>query len=524
MIRATKASSEVSEVPYVSNAKRVGMALALAATCVVPTLAAGKPMQAPPQTSDARTHHTLVMGGRSFPYTATAGLITLKDAKGTPTARMSYIAYTLDGANPNKRAVTFFYNGGPGSSTVWLHMGSFAPIRVVTTDGSATPPAPYRYVDNQYSLLDKTDEVFVDAPGTGYGRLLPAGKPAKFYGVDQDVAAFAQFIHTYISKNNRWNSPKVLYGESYGTTRSAALVDYLQSQDDMGMNGVVLQSSILDFDLDWGTNFSPVSYADGDWAYPLYLPTEAATAWYHHAIPHRPANLRTFLHTVEHFAMNEYLDALAKGANVDPSERQDVIHKLHQYTGLSEQYIGQANLRVQYGRFENRLLRNSGKTVGRLDSRFVTYNPDPANTEPYWDPADVLMSPPFVATFNQYITNDLHYHSNVPYLPTNYGEINQGWDFKHNGMDVTNVAPDLSEAMTTNPNLKVFSANGYYDLATPYFATVYTLNHLNLAPSIQRNITYGFYESGHMIYLHPASLIALKNDLDRWYDTVLGSR
>lgn len=516
-------TDNATPVLYSKNLLRAGLALGLAASCVAPALAAA-PAKVPPAPRDAITHHTLSLGGRTLAYTTTAGTITLKDAKGEPTARMFYTADTLDGVAPGKRAVTFFYNGGPGSSSVWLRMGSFGPVRVVLNDASANTPAPFRYVPNQYSLLDKTDLVFIDAPDTGYGRLLPAGKPTDFFGVDQDAAAFAQFIQTYVTTNNRWNSPKFLYGESYGTTRSAALVDYLQSNDDMAINGVVLQSSILDFNLDWTVNFMPLTYADGDWGYVLYLPSLAATAWYHHALPNRPANLRSFLNQVEQFASNEYTDALAKGATLSPSERQDVIRRLHEYTGLSEQFISDSNLRIQYSRFENALLRSSGKTVGRLDSRFVTDNPDPASDQPFWDPADVLMSPPFVATFEQYVRNDLHYASNVPYLPTNYGVVDQHWDFSHDGRSTTNVAPDLAEAMITNPHLHVFSANGYYDLATPYYATVYTLNHLNLSPSIQRNITFGFYESGHMIYLHPAALAALKSDLDRWYDNVLGSR
>ena len=511
--------------------KRALIALALAVACITPVLAdepspsapPAKPGPIPPKTPNAVTHHTLVLNGRKLAYSATAGTITLRNSQGQETARMFYTAYTLDGADASKRPVTFFYNGGPGSSTVWLRMGSFGPVRVVTSDGSATPPAPYRYVDNQYSLLDKTDEVFVDAPGTGYGRLIGAGQPKDFYSVDGDVDAFDQFIRSYITDNSRWNSPKFLFGESYGTTRSAALVDQLQD-DGIAFNGVVLQSSILNFNLDWNTNFSAVSFADGDWAYPLYLPTAAATAWYHHKIPNRPSDLAGFLRTVEQFAMNEYLDALAKGATLDAGERADVVQKLHQYTGLSEAYISNSNLRVPYWRFQNELLRGSNITVGRLDSRFKSYNLDSAAERPFWDPADVAMSGAFVATFNQYIRKDLHYVSSLPYLATNYGEINSNWNFKHNRRDVTNVAPNLAAAMTENPHLKVFSSNGYYDFATPYFATVYTLNQLNLAPSIQRNITYGFYQSGHMIYLHPSALSAFKRDLDAWYDSVLRSR
>lgn len=469
------------------------------------------------QTPDAVTHHMLSLDGKSLAYTARAGTITLKTQKGDPTARMFYTAFTLDNSDMSTRPVTFFYNGGPGSSTIWLRMGSFGPVRVLTSDTEVTPPAPYRYPDNQYSLLDRTDEVFVDAPGTGFSRLTDAGKPKDFYSVDGDVAAFGQFVQSYITQFNRWNSPKFLFGESYGTTRSAALSDYLQDHG-IGLNGVVLLSSIFNFNLDWQLNFSPVSTGGGDWAYPLYLPTEAATAWYHHKVSAR--DLKGFLHEVETFAMGEYLDALAKGAMLGAGERTDVLHKLHEYTGLSSQYISEANLRIPYYRFENELLRTNGKMVGRLDSRFYSYNLDLVSEAPNWDPADVALTDAYVATFNQYVRNDLDYQADIPYLPTAYGQV-RPWDFHHNDVEPANVAPDLSEAMTKNPHLRVFSANGYFDFATPYFATVYTLNHLDLPPVLQQHITYGFYESGHMVYAHPAALAAFRDDLEGWYASVL---
>jgi carboxypeptidase C (cathepsin A) len=509
--------------------------LASAASIASRPAAAAPPQDHPPASAhsaplipaappDAVTHHNLVLDGKTLHYTARVGQITLYDDERHPTARMSYVAYTLDGANPSDRPVTFFYNGGPGSSTVWLHMGSFAPVRLLAPDAHVPPPPPYRMtMNNPYSLLDVTDEVFVDAPSTGFGRLIGAGKPKDFFGVDQDARAFAQFIQTYITTFGRWNSPKFLFGESYGTTRSAVVAAVLQEQG-IQLNGIVLLSSILNFALDWGTNFSPTDIGGGDWAYVLYLPSEAATAWYHHALPDRPAHLRPFLEQVQHFALTEYLQALADGSTLSPSVRADVVRKLHEYTGLSERYIENSNLRWPYWRFENELLRNQGKIVGRLDSRYETGTLDREAESPPWDPADVAMTPIFTALFNEYVRQTLDYHPTVPYRIVNYGQELRNWDFKHHGVEPTNVAPDLAETMVQNPHLRVFSANGYYDFATPYFATVYTLEHLNLSPSLQRNITFGFYESGHMVYMNEAALRQFHDDLERWYRSVLTQR
>ncbi len=472
---------------------------------------------AAPLVPEAVTSHTIVLDGKTLAYTARAATITLKTDNGDPTARMFYTAYTLDNANPNSRPLTFFYNGGPGSSTIWLRMGSFGPVRVQIGDPEITPPPPYRYDDNPYCLLDKTDEVFIDAPTTGFSRIIGSGKPKDFYGVDQDRAAFVQFVRTYITQNNRWNSPKFLFGESYGTTRSAALADALQ-EEGIGLNGVVLLSTILNFNLDWNIEDAPESIGGGDWAYPLYLPTEAATAWYHKKVA--ASDLPSFLHQVEGFALGEYLDALAKGASLGPAERADVIRKLHQYTGLSTQYITESNLRIPYLRFQSELLRESGQIVGRIDTRYRTYSLDIVEASPDWDPSDAAMTDAFTATFNQYVTQDLHYDAGIPYRTVAY-RYTRDWDWKHDGVEPTNVAPDLAAAMTKNPHLRVFSANGYFDFATPYFATVYTLNHLNLAPALQGHITYGFYQSGHMVYLHPPALAAFRADLERWYDGVL---
>ncbi len=473
------------------------------------------------ETPDAVTPHTVTIDGQPYAYTARAGTMTLRNDKEAPTARVFYTAYTLDGTEPGSRPVTFIYNGGPGSSTMWLRMGSVGPVRVLAANAAATGPPPYRIANNSYSLLDKSDLVFIDMPDSGFGRITGAGTPKMFFGVDQDVAAFAQFIQRYLTKFGRWNSPKFLFGESYGTTRSAALANTLLNQG-IALNGVVLLSSILNFGLDFG-NGDPI--AAGDWAYVLYLPTEAAAAWYHGKVRNRPADLAAFLQPVEQFALGEYLDALYKGANLSASERNDVVHKLSAYLGVSEQYVRESNLRVPYQRFEQQLLRSQDAVIGRLDARYQTFALDRAGDEgPAWDPTDSSIDAPYTTAINQYLRSDLKYDTTLQYRPNIYGIIygnGSSWDFTHNRREPPNVAPDLAEAMTQNPSLKVFSANGYYDFATPYFATVYTLQHLSIAPQLQKNITFGFYQSGHMIYLNEAALAQFKNDLARWYDSAL---
>jgi carboxypeptidase C (cathepsin A) len=458
--------------------------------------AAGGP--AAPASKDSSVHDTVTVAGRAIPYTATAGTITLRSAGGAPTCSMFYVAYTADGIlNTSTRPVTFFYNGGPGSSTVWLRMASFGPKRVVEGNALPTAPAPYTLIDNEYSLLDKTDMVFVDAPGTGFSRLMGDSKPDQFYGVDQDGRAFKQFVQRYITQNSRWNSPKFLFGESYGTTRSAVLVNVLQ-QDGMDFNGVVLLSSALNF---------ATEFIDGDGlddAYIGYLPTEAAVAWFHDKLPHKPASLSGFLQQVQSFALNEYADALFKGARLPSSERDDVVRKLHEYTGISETFYRHADLRVEPGEFEKELLRDQYRTTGRLDARYLGIDGKAIGDFPDYDPASAGSASAEVSAFNDYVRSSLKFQTDLIYDPLDFG-VNQKWDLTHsidgNQLPIPDVVQDLHDAMTQNPHLLVFSANGYYDMATPYFATVYTLNHMALDPSLRGHITYGFYESGHMVYL-----------------------
>jgi carboxypeptidase C (cathepsin A) len=449
-------------------------------------------------------------------------MITLRNAKDQITARMFYTAFTKDGADTTHRPVTFFYNGGPGSSTIWLRMGSFAPMRVETSNYKSIPNAPFHLIENNYSLIDKSDLIFVDAPNTGYSRILGAGEPKDFIGVDQDGRAFTQFIERYITQFGRWNSPKFLFGESYGTTRDCVLVNMLQ-QAGVQMNGVVLLSSILNFGL--GGLGGGNQIGGGDWAYVTYLPTEAAAAWYHHKAG-QGMSLTAFLKGVEAFAGGQYLHDLAQGSDLSQAQFQNDVARLHQYIGLPEDYISNSNLRIPYFRFLQALMRNQDTLVGRYDSRYTTYDLDANADTPDWDPSDVGISGAFVGLGMNYMTQTLGFHTNMEYRPTAYGPIlGQRWDFKRNGNDPpANVTPDLAAAMTTNPHLRVFSGNGYFDFATPFFATQYTLDHLGLAPALQNNITFGFYPSGHMVYLNPQALVLFKADLAKWYDSALATK
>jgi carboxypeptidase C (cathepsin A) len=516
---------------------RVSLVLLVVALAAAPKHAPTPSPTPAPQSSilpDAVTHHSITLGGKAIAYTARAGTIVLYNDKQQPTSDVFYTAFTEDGAEAQTRPVTFIYNGGPGSSTMWLRMGSFGPVRVIAANGAPSGPPPYRIVDNPYCLLDKSDLVFIDMPDSGFGRIIGAGTPKDFFGVDKDVAAFGQFISKYVSTFGRWNSPKFLFGESYGTTRSAALADSLLQQG-IALNGVVLQSSILNFGLDFT---SGVPIGGGDWPFVFYLPTEAATAWYYHKARNAPADLPTFVSQVESFARGEYLDALYRGDKLSASERNDVAAKLSDYLGVSRRYVLESNLRIPYDRFQAELLRSEGTVVGRLDSRYATTTFDRASTEgPPWDPTDSSIDAPYTTAVNQYIREDLKYNPPIRYRTNIYDIISANggeWDYAHRvpnappvlgglaKLTATNVAPDLADVMTENPKLRVFSANGYFDFATPFFATEYTLDHLNIAPELQGNITYGFYQTGHMIYLNPTALAQYKADLARWYDAADG--
>ncbi|HVU23197.1 MAG TPA: hypothetical protein VHE13_03660 [Opitutus sp.] len=441
-----------------------------------------------------------------------------KENKDNPTAvaSMFYVAYFKKDAAPTTRPVTFFFNGGPGSSTVWLHMGAFGPKRVVTADDSHTPAAPYQVIDNASSLLDVSDLVFIDAPGTGFSRIAGKDKEKAFFGVDQDAYAFSRFIQQFLSKYGRWNSPKYLFGESYGTPRSAVLVNLLQSGDSIDFNGVIMLSQILNFDLSAdGAEANPAV----DLPYQVALPTYAATAWYHHKLPgERPADLPTFLKEVEHFAMNDYALALLAGARLSPDQRNATAAKLHQYTGLPVAYILKADLRIDGGEFAKNLQDDANLTTGRLDSRFSGPTIDPLSKEADYDPQSSAISSAYVSAFNDYVRQTLNYGHDRHYKPT-IGAY-KFWDYKHQQpgapfafQATTNVMPDLATAMKTNPDLKILLLGGYFDLATPYYEGVYEMQHLPIPANLQGNISYHYYQSGHMIYANEESLKKLHADV-----------
>ena len=484
---------------------------------------------APP--ADVTTPGSVDIGGQHILYNTTVGMITVgatdpqdaqlgvdgkplpgsqlaisapkeeKDAP--PVAQMSYVAYFKKDAAPEDRTVTFFYNGGPGSSTVWLHMGSLGPKHVVTDTDQHLPAAPYKLVDNPESLLDVSDLVFIDMPGTGFGRLLGKDPEKAFWGIDQDANAFARFIQRFITKYNRWNSPKFIFGESYGTTRSSVLVDILENNKSFDINGVILLSQIFNFttDIDF-----PSANPGVDLPYVLALPTYAASGWYHKKLPLQPAALEPFLKEVEEFAMGAYQHALALGTDVSTQEKQAVAEKLQDYTGIPAVYWIKANLRVNGGQFEKNLQDADNLTTGRLDTRFSGPNLNPLSEGAEYDPQSSAISSAYVSLFNDYVRKDLKYGDGLTYLPTAIFGAAQ-WDFKHNNNPLSvNVSNDLAEAMKTNPRLKVMVNGGYYDLATPFFAAQYEDKHLPIPQSLAKNIEYDWYESGHMVYVNDQSL------------------
>jgi carboxypeptidase C (cathepsin A) len=430
-------------------------------------------------------------------------------------AAMSYVAYLKKDSKPDTRPVMFLFNGGPGSSTVWLHMGAFGPKRVVTLDDSHSPAAPYQLVNNESSLLDVADLVFVDAPGTGFGRIAGPGKEKAFWGVDQDAHAFADFITGFLSKYGRWNSPKYLFGESYGTTRSANLVNILETEKDLDFNGVVLLSQILNFDF---SADSPEMNPGVDLPYQLALPTYAATAFYHKKLPTQPPSLEPFLQEVQHFALNEYALALAQGAALPDAERTAIVGKLHAYTGLPEAYLRKANLRITGGEFEKTLQDDTDTTTGRLDTRFSGPTMDPLSKEADYDPQSAAISSAYVSAFNDYVRRDLKFGEDRVFKPEI--DVFKYWTFQHTppgspypDPQGVNVMPDLAAAMKYNPNLKVMLNAGYYDLATPYFEGVYEMQHLQIPAKLQGNIQFKFYQSGHMVYAHAPALVTLHDNV-----------
>lgn len=483
-----------------------------------PSEAVAESKAPPPVEESSVTDHSIRLGGQTIPYKATAATILLKDEKGEPTASIFYMAYTRsDIKETSQRPLAFLYNGGPGSSSVWLHMGAFGPKRVITADAEATPPAPYRLTDNSNCLLDKSDLVFIDPVGTGFSHAVGKAKDKDFWGIDQDAKSLAQFVTSYVSRNNRWNSAKYLIGESYGTFRSAALVNYLQNHDGMDFNGIALISTVLDL----GTlSFNPGE----DLPYILYLPSYAATAAYHKMLKEPPADLNAFLKEAQKFASTEYANALAKGSGLSDSEKADAVKKLSRFTGLSEDYLAKANLRVKLRQFMKELQRSKELTTGRLDARFSGPSYDLLGEYAEYDPQSAAITGAFTSAFNNYVRQELKFGQDKNYTILNE-QAGENWDWKHKTGERAyfpgspNVEADLIEAMITNTHLQVQVENGIYDLATPFFATEYTMAHLGLPEKLQGHIHMEYYNAGHMMYLRDEDLAKLKKNIASFIDS-----
>ena len=474
------------------------------------------PPVSPPVDVISQSSHAIMINGETVHYQATAGRLILKaeDEKTgeKPKAAIFFVAYTRDrpadasaAGYATARPITFAFNGGPGSSSVWLHLGLLGPRRVVLEEDGRPLPPPYRLVDNDLSLLDKTDLVFIDPVTTGFSRAVPGEADKQFHGFKPDIESVGEFIRLYLSRNHRWASPRYLIGESYGTTRAAGLAGHLQERHGLYLNGIMLISVVL--------NFMTLHFAPGnDLPYMLFLPTYAATAHYHGRLgPGVPAELPALLAEVEAFAMNEYALALLRGDALPAEERAAIANRLAGYTGLSADYIARTNLRINIHRFTKELLRDRRRTTGRLDSRYTGIDRDAAGEYDEFDPSYALIQGPYTGLLNDYVRRELRFESDLPYEILS--DRVQPWSFDDHQNTYVNVGETLRQAMSMNPHLRVFVANGAYDLATPYLATRYTFDHLELDESLRGNITTSHYEAGHMMYIHDPSLARLRADL-----------
>jgi carboxypeptidase C (cathepsin A) len=484
---------------------------------------------APPVVTD---HIVTLPGGKTLSYKAIAGYLLIRDnkpeiqpekdapkdqdqydpTKGKPKAQIFFVAYLLNGSDdPGLRPVTFLFNGGPGSSSVWLHMGGIGPRRVVLSDRGEALPPPAKIIDNESTWLDKTDLVFIDPVSTGFSRPVRGEDPKQFYGYKQDLASIGDFIRLWTTRYTRWSSPKFIAGESYGTTRAAGLSQYLQDRYGMYVNGIVLISSVL--------NFQTIEFEPGnDVPYPLYLPTYAAAAWYHKRLPAdlQQLALNDVLTQVESFASNDYLLALAHGDAIAPADADRVGQQLARFTGLDAGYLKQLGLRESVDRFLNDLLKWQNRSIGRYDARFKGIRIHPGTDEENFDPSDEAVNGPFTGAFNDYVRRELKFETDLPY--ETLVEINP-WALAEN--KYLDVAATLKEAMSRNPYLKIWVCCGHYDLATPYYAAQSVVRGMNLDPSIRGNIQFTYYESGHMVYIERGAREKLRADMDEFLTSAL---
>ena len=461
------------------------------------------------------THHKARIGGATVAYTATAGTVLIKNDKDEPIALFGFTAYTKDRADPVTRPIMFAYNGGPGSASAWLHMGILGPRRTLLEDTQSNTRGPFRTVENEHSILDRADLVMIDPVGTGFSRPVGKAEGKEFWGVDQDIKSVSKFIVRYLGDNERWASPKFVLGESYGGIRTAGLAYTLFTRHNVALNGVILVSPYLDLASGWAGLGADVPYVN-------FLPTYAATAWYHEALPNRPRELQPFLREAESFAENVYAPVLFKGTRATESERRQVLDGLTRFTGVSADYWDKANLRLDEGRFLQELLRHKGEVVGRVDTRYLGGDISRIAESARYDPYDAAIAPAIVATFNDYYRRELGVESDREYVLS--GGLWKDWDQTHEQPDVgykvpyPNTIADLSQAMTMNPKMKVLIQQGYFDLACPYRTVEYAVDHLDLPARLRTNVAIEYYDAGHMMYVHPPSMQKFSRDLRAFVD------
>ena len=469
------------------------------------------PAEAVPEEKQTITEHTLRIGGKTISYSVTAGTMLMENADGDPHALMGFTAYVVEDGDSSTRPIMFAYNGGPGSASVWLHMGVLGPQRAVVTDAGFGSNGPYKRVSNEYSIIDETDLVMIDPVGTGFAKPVGEATGEEFWGVDQDIKSVSEFIVKYLTDNGRWASPKYVLGESYGGMRTGGVAYYLLTNHMVALNGVILVSPFMEM----ATGFAGLGI---DLPHAMFLPTFAATARYHGALDPMPEDLQAFMQEVGDFALKEYAPALLMGERLADADRREVLEKLSRYTGLSEDYWDKANLRIDEGRFTKELLREKGITAGRIDSRFTGNTINRIGESASYDPMLSAIGPGYLAAFMDYYSKDLEVEDVGNY--TVFGNVFLKWDWSHKQPDLQgfplpfpNTAIDLAFAMKQNPGMKVLVQQGYYDLATPHLATEYFVDHMDITDEQRKNISIAYYEAGHMMYIHEPSMVKYKEDL-----------